>query len=403
MTLPYQSLLPSSPLPEQLSAVPTLTAFNEVTLSFVDALSASLMRSPEARAFPELIALAFWMRKSNLECLRADMLQRIGNTLHVPRGTVLHIAPSNVDTIFVYSWFLSLLTGNRNIVRLSSKPSAQATQLVDTIAELLAQPAYAAIAQRTLLVRYAPDDRITERFSAVCDIRVIWGGNSTVQQIRRIALPPTSTEIAFPNKYSLALLHAGRWQEESEAQKNVLARAFYNDAYWFDQMACSSPRLVLWVGSREQSQAAAADFWPRIENILATRHERFADVDYVNKLIVQDTMAIEFDVCIAAGISNDLVRVWLDEPALHEQHHCGAGLFFESSLPNLESLRPLLNRTIQTVSYAGFTKEELLSFVAAEPIAGIDRIVPFGRALDFGPVWDGFDLFRVFMREITIA
>jgi len=403
MMLPYKSLLPGSAQPEQLDALPPLPAFAEATLRFIDALSVSLMRSQGARAFPELIALAFWMRKSNLERLRTDMLQRMGDILLLPRGTVLHIAPSNVDTIFVYSWFLSMLTGNRNIVRLSSKPSPQASQLVGAIAELLAQPAHAAIAERTLLVQYAPDDRITERLSAVCDVRVIWGGNSTVQHIRQLALPPTSTEVAFSNKYSLALLHAHRWQEISEAQKDALVGAFYNDAYWFDQMACSSPRSVIWVGSREESQAAAADFWPRLEAILAARHERFGDVDYVNKLIAQDAMAIEFDVRIAAGISNDLVRVWLDKPALPEQHHCGAGLFFESSLPNLEALRPLLSRTIQTVSYAGLTKEELRAFVAAEPIAGIDRIVPFGRALDFGPVWDGFDLFRVFMREITIA
>lgn len=402
MTLPYQSLISSSPEPEQLNSVPPLPAFAEATLNFIDSLSVSLMRSQETRAFPELIALAFWMRKSNLKRLRADMLQRHGDILLLPRGTVLHIAPSNVDTIFVYSWFLSMLSGNRNIVRLSSKPSPQANQLVNAIAELLRQPTHADISQRTLLVKYAPDDRITERFSAVCDVRVIWGGNSTIQQVRHLALPPTSTEVAFSNKYSLALLHAHRWQEASEAEKNILAGAFYNDAYWFDQMACSSPRLVIWIGSREQSQAAAADFWPRLEAILAIRHERFGDLDYVNKAIAQDAMSIEFDVRIAVGVSNDLVRVWLDEPAFHEQHHCGAGLFFESSMLNLEALRPLLSRTIQTVSYAGLTKEELRSFVAAKPIAGIDRIVPFGQALDFGPVWDGFDLFQIFMREITI-
>jgi hypothetical protein len=303
----------------------------------------------------------------------------------------------------VYSWFLSLLTGNRNIVRLSSKPSAQADQLVRAITEILADPTHAAIASRNLLVKYEANDATTERFSAACDVRVIWGGDNTVGQIRRLALPPTATEVAFSNKYSLALLHAARWLEADETAKNALARAFYNDSYWFDQMACSSPRSVLWVGSKEQGQAAAQDFWPRIEAILSAQHERFGDVDYINKLITQDVMAMEFEANTTRGTSNDLVRIWLDTPALHEQHHCGAGLFFESALPNIDALRPLLNRTVQTVSYAGFTKEELRSFVAAAPIAGIDRIVPFGHALDFGPVWDGFDLFRVFMREISVT
>jgi hypothetical protein len=402
MTASYEALLPNSPQPEQLSAIPPLPPFAEESLAFVDALSRNLLRS-EARTFPELVALAYWMRRANLERLRAELHQRIGDTLHVPRGTVLHIAPSNVDSIFVYSWFLSLLTGNRNIVRLSSKPSAQADQLVRAITEILADPTHAAIASRNLLVKYEANDATTERFSAACDVRVIWGGDNTVGQIRRLALPPTATEVAFSNKYSLALLHAARWLEADETAKNALARAFYNDSYWFDQMACSSPRSVLWVGSKEQGQAAAQDFWPRIEAILSAQHERFGDVDYINKLITQDVMAMEFEANTTRGTSNDLVRIWLDTPALHEQHHCGAGLFFESALPNIDALRPLLNRTVQTVSYAGFTKEELRSFVAAAPIAGIDRIVPFGHALDFGPVWDGFDLFRVFMREISVT
>ena len=81
----------------------------------------------------------------------------------------------------------------------------------------------------------------------------------------------------------------------------------------------------------------------------------------------------------------------------------GAGLFFECALPDLDALRPLLNRTVQTLSYAGVTRAELRALVAAAPLAGIDRMVPFGHALDFGPVWDGYDLPRVFMREISIG
>ncbi|AOY98926.1 hypothetical protein BKK81_06365 [Cupriavidus sp. USMAHM13] len=403
MMLDYESLIPGSSLPEALGEVPPLPAFDEASLAFVEALSARLMRMPEARTYPELTALGFWMRRANLNRLRTDMERRMGGSLLTPRGTVLHIAPSNVDTIFVYSWFLSLLTGNRNIVRLSSKPSQQADLLVGAIAALLADPAHREIAQRTLLVRYAADDRITTRMSAVCDVRVIWGGNSTVEHIRKLPLAPTATEVAFANKYSLALVSSVGWLEAHEAQRADWIEAFYNDAYWFDQMACSSPRLILWVGDAGQVETASTDFWARFERFLAGKQERFGDADYVNKLVAGDALAIEADVGIRPTANNDLVRVWLDQPALHDNLHCGAGLFFESMLPTLDAIRPLLNRTVQTVSYAGFGAQLLRDFVLASPLAGIDRIVPFGRALDFAPVWDGFDLLRVFMREITVA
>lgn len=399
----YQPLIANAPTPEQLARTAPLTPFSAAAVAMVDGLSGVLMRSPQSRAYPELVALGFWMRKANLERLRLELERRRGDALLVPRGTVFHIAPSNVDTIFVYSWFLSLLSGNCNIVRLSSKPSAQAAVLIDAIGALLARPEHGAIAARTLLLRYAPDDRVTARLSAACDVRVIWGGDGTVRQVRSIALPPTATEVAFSNKYSLALLHARRWLDAPIAERDALALAFYNDAYWFDQMACSSPRMVLWLGCNEQSRAAAADFWPRVEAVIAARHQRLGDIDYVNKLLAQDVLAIEHGGEVMTTASNDLSRTWLAQPALHVDHHCGAGLFFESALENLDALRPLLSRTVQTLSYAGVSREELRAFVTAAPLAGIDRMVPFGHALDFGPVWDGFDLPRVFMREVSIG
>lgn len=399
----YESLIPGAPSPEELRDVPPLPAFDVASLAFVEALSTRLIRMPEARMFPELTSLGFWMRRANIERLRSNMATRAGTSLLMPRGTVLHFAPSNVDTIFIYSWFLSLLTGNRNIVRLSTKPSPQTDLLVGAIKGLLSDPSHAAIAQRTLLVRYAANDNITARFSSTCDVRVIWGGNNTVSQIRKLPIAPTATEVAFANKYSLALIGSKGWLETSEDQREKWIESFYNDAYWFDQMACSSPRLVLWLGDMGQVQAASTDFWARFEQYLARKQERFGDVDYVNKLVAEDMLAIEADVDIRPTANNDLVRVWLDKPALHDAMHCGAGLFFESALPTLDALRPLLNRTVQTLSYAGIEKQALRDFVASSPLAGIDRIVPFGHALDFEPVWDGFDLLRLFMREITIS
>jgi hypothetical protein len=402
MSAAYDSLLRNAPAPEALADVSPLPLFAPPALAFVDALSARLLRAPQSRAFPELMALGYWMRKANLDRLRKQLSDRTGDALLVARGTAFHIAPSNVDTIFVYSWFLSLLAGNRNIVRLSSKPSVQADLLAGAIAELLALPEHAEIAARALLLRYAPNDAITARLSAACDVRIVWGGDNTVRQVRAMALPPTATEVAFSNKYSLALLHAQRWLDLDATARDTLANAFYNDAYWFDQMACSSPRLVLWLGDEPLARAAADDFWPRVDAVIAARHQRMADVDYVNKRVAQDAVAIEHGGRIERARTNDLSRVWLDRPALHVAHHCGAGLFFESALASLDALRPLLNRTVQTLSYAGVTREELRAFVAGGPIGGIDRMVPFGRALDFGPVWDGFDLLRVFTREVSI-
>jgi hypothetical protein len=403
MTLKFDTLIPNAPSPEKLCTIQTMPAFDSALCTFVEVFSRRLMNSSEARMFPELTALGFWFRKAAIDNLHRQYEQRRDEALLAPRGTVLHFAPANVDTIFVYSWFLSLLTGNRNIARVSRKSSPQTHHLIDILVNLLADSGHEEILRRTVLLQCDADEEITCWLSAMCDVRIIWGSNETVQQIRRSPLPPASIDVAFPTKYSLAVIHAQRLLEASENQKDSWAEAFYNDAYGFDQMACSSPRLVLWLGTQEQAAAAAVDFWPRVERVLVCRHERFDDLDYVNKLVAVDALAIETSVRYNPGVSNDLTRLWLNEPALHIDHHCGAGLFFESAIADLEAIRPLLDRTVQTVSYAGFRKEELRQFVVSGPLCGIDRIVPFGHALDFSPVWDGFDMLRTFMREIALA
>lgn len=395
----YTSLVANSPTPDQLAASLPLQPFCPSVTDFVAALSHKLVTDPDVRTYPELVALGYWMRPASIRRLQAS-LALDQTPLRVPRGTVLHIAPSNVDTIFVYSWFLSLLVGNCNIVRLSSKASPQADMLIRMLSECLQAPQNAEIAARTLLVRYEPDPATTAQLSSVCDVRVIWGGDATIRQIREIPLPPTAIELSFANKYSLALIHSGGWSRSNEQQRRAWIDGFFNDAFWFDQMACSSPRLVLWVG--DSSGEAREDFWERLAMRVNVESRRFEDADYINKRVAVDAMAIENTVAVVPTVNNDITRVWLSDPALLDTRHCGAGLFHEAHLPTLDALRPLLQRKVQTVSYAGFQRDDIVGFVNAAPLRGIDRFVPFGSALNFASVWDGFDLADMFMRKITI-
>lgn len=39
-------------------------------------------------------------------------------------------------------------------------------------------------------------------------MRVIWGGDATIKEIRRAALLPRATEITFADRYSLAVIDA---------------------------------------------------------------------------------------------------------------------------------------------------------------------------------------------------
>ena len=56
----------------------------------------------------------------------------------------------------------------------------------------------------------------------------------------------------------------------------------------------------------------------------------------------------------------------------------------------------------QTITYFGINPEELQQNIIENKLRGIDRIVPIGKAMDIGVIWDGHDLLRELSREISV-
>ena len=403
MALLYSPVLKNSPKFEDLIQLPTLLPFGDPVVGFVESFSKLLLSSQGVRRYPELAALAFWMRRSNLERLRDQTLD--SERIYVARGMAFHVAPANVDTIFVYSWFISLLCGNSNVVRISSKQSPQSIFLFQLIGELLENDKYTHIRERSLVVQYGHESDVNDLFSENCDIRIIWGGDESVRTIRKSPLSATSCEMTFANKYSLCIIDAEEFYNASEKKVNSWVDGFCNDAFWFGQMACSSPRHVLWLGDGSLIvDKARIKFWQLVDN----RMEKFVGgldlniADYVNKRVAVDSLALNKKIEVSEISNNDVVRVWLDEPVLHSELHCGAGLFFEGSISTLDDLIPLISRKIQTLSYIGITLNQWKKFLTNQSVAGIDRVVPAGKALDFDYVWDGYDMPKLLLREISL-
>lgn len=376
--------------------------FAPESIEFVHCLSQAILLDPAMRQYPELLAMAHWLRKANM---LAFAEQHRFERLRLARGIVLHFAPSNVDSIFIYSWMISLLMGNANIVRLSQRRGAQVEVLIRLIADLLAAPEHRAIRERSMLVSYGHDDRVTELLSGVCHMRVIWGGDETVRRIRSITLNPLAAEIAFADRFSLVALDAQSVVAETDAGLERLAQQFYNDAFWFDQMACSSPRLLVWLGDGQYVAPAQERFWPAVEKVIALKGYSTAAAVGMRRLTMAYHFASRSDGSQLPGESAATpTRVVLPTllPELREQH-CGGGLFAEVHCETLEQLTPHLTQKDQTLSVYGVARERLAEWVLQLPHRSIDRIVPVGQALSFAPVWDGQDLFMAFTREVSLG
>jgi hypothetical protein len=385
----------------------TMTAtapFDPQVKAMVTAFSRRLAQDRQAKAFPEIVALAHWLRPHAVASLETAFHAGLPKgTVALGRGLALHFAPGNVDTIFLYSAMLSVLAGNTTVVRVSSRESAQITLLTRVLSTVLAESAFHEVAQRIRIVRYARNAAITAALSAVCDLRVIWGGDASVSEIRAIGLPPRARDLPFPDRWSLCVLDAAAIQA-SETNLPDIARAFANDAYWFGQMACSSPRMVLWHGDVVTSLQAARRFWPAVYAQAQSFSPGMQTVQYMDKLVAQCSAAIDDTVQHFYPTGGNLVSVAdltdLKRPQT-DLLQIGGGLFWQAHLPDLKALTTLLDRRSQTISSFGMSAQAWSEWVRLEA-AWIDRIVPLGQALQFDTIWDGQDLLRDFTRLVAI-
>jgi hypothetical protein len=382
--------------------------FDAAIIALLDALSQQLMADAEAKPYPDVITFAFFCRRRNLERLKAASAVQVAHRLG--RGVTFHIAPANVAINFAYSLVAGLLAGNACIVRAPSKEFPQTTIVCRVLRQVLARNEHAGMAGDVAIVRYERSDEITAMFSALCDARIIWGGDDTVRDIRRIPIPARASELTFADRHSLCVIRAAAYLETTDRVR--IAQGFFNDTYLFDQNACSSPRLLVWVGTQEAIAAAKQQFWAAVHDYVRTRYT-VQPIIAVDKLTALCRAAIERPDARHEPMPDQLVdRIHIDDLDLDLDRYRSAGGSFlehdavvaEGSAPSLANqlagVAGAITRKCQTLAYLGFEPDELRTWVLDCRLSGIDRIVPIGRTSEFGLIWDGYDLISCLSRTV---
>lgn len=384
---------------EPESGLRPLRPFAPEALDFLSALSAALLKDREAKAYPDVITFAYFCRKAHLARLQEEYAGQLDGRLG--RGVVFHIAPSNVPINFAYSLAAALLSGNGSVVKASSRDFVQ-TRIVCRAMEKLLTEDFTPLAPYVCVVTYPREaQEVTEAFSARCHARVIWGGDETVRRVREAALPPRAVEVAFADRYSLLCIRPEAVLALSADELERLAKDFYNDTYLTDQNACTSPRLIYWVGEGD-SREASERFFGAVGAYARQRYE-LAPVVAVDKLTAACRAAMKLEGAeIVTGPDNWVTRVRVKAlcPELYELRSPG-GFFLEYAAPTLDALRDFVTPRVQTLSYLGLSPEELSRFVLENGLTGVDRIVPVGHTMDFALTWDGYDLIQTLSRKIS--
>lgn len=390
---------------QSLSEAPCLSPFSEELTSMFDNLSHALFSDSQAKRFPELQALAFFIRLSAIRSLRKDFMEsgQRPDLVRVPCGRVFHIAPGNVDTLFVYSWFLSAITGNTNIIRLSQRASPPTSIILRLLNQVLTG-CEDDLRRSVVMVSYGHEEEITKAISQSVDLRVIWGGDRSIDAIRAASLPVHARELVFPDRYSIALLSSSAYLDSDEDTKLRLLHDFFNDSYWFDQAACSSPRQIFFLG--ERGKAASDLFQSGLQEELVRRNFQLEAGAAVEKLTDLYDCLLEVPVKKLHYNTNELAVMELNMSDLETTSlptmHASRGSFYCSVVNSIDELGPLLTRKVQTLTYFGIEPEQLYDFARKVNGRGIDRIVPIGQALSFDRFWDGLDLLSEFTRLVHI-
>lgn len=379
---------------EQMENVRSLPLFSDKVLYFFDCLSKRLMQSGEAKKYPDVIAYAFWIRRTSLERVKS---QYKSNAQKMGRGVAFQIAPSNIPVQFAVSMTYALTAGNASIVRISDKKFEQADIICGAVQSVL-EDSCPEMAPYICVVRYPHSDEITQALTNMCDVRMIWGGNKTIADIRKATINARCVDLGFADRYSIAV-----FDSDNYLKKNAMpvAEDFYNDTYFSDQNACSSPRLIVWTGSKISE--AKERFWGVLERVVSEKY-RMDPICSSDKLLKTAVCAAGHPGIREVKKSNLLVRIEL--PFLYDDimdHKGNCGYFFEYDTNDLQEIVPMLKKDCQTIAYIGDVESELRKLINDNGVRGVDRIVPVGHAADIAFVWDGLDLPNILSRQIGDA
>ena len=178
--------------------------FNSLSVDFLNDFSNNLKKFNKIRFYPDLIYLMFWCGRKKITKL-AEEFQN--DKLRLGRGLIFHICPSNVPTNFAYSFFFGLLSGNSNIIKVPSADSKEKKIILEIFNSVLNKSKYKNFKNSNAFIQYDNKTESTKTISSICDGRVIWGGDKTINEIRKTWIPERAVEITFADRYSLSIIN----------------------------------------------------------------------------------------------------------------------------------------------------------------------------------------------------
>jgi hypothetical protein len=372
-----------------------LEVYSKISLSFLKDFSFELRQNKNMKNFPDLIYLMYWCN----ECLKS-IKKNNNDFLSLGRGLAFHICPSNVPTNFIYSFFFGLLSGNSNIIKMPSKHFKEKEIILSVVKKLFKKKNYKELRETNKFIEYSNKDEVTKFLSSKCDVRIIWGGDKTINTIRKHWIPEKAVDITFADRYSFTVINLDKLKKERNKNFINVVNKFYYDGYMMNQKACNSPHFIFWVGNN--NKFIQNKFWQTLNEIVDKKFN-FDDVHVVEKYtnLMQNIIKIKKFTEIKR-LKNNVFVLSLNNKVLNIENIRGLnGIFFQKNIKQLSDIKKFITKKCQTITYYGIDKREFRDVLTKNNLLGVDRIVPIGKALEIDLIWDGYDVIRSLSRVIT--
>ncbi|MGB3584363.1 MAG: acyl-CoA reductase [Roseiarcus sp.] len=364
------------------------TPFAAERLDLVAGVAETLLGPRRSTATGPAAHFAFWTRRAALTKLAASFAARVpNNTLARPRGLVFHLPPQNVETVFLYSWVLSYLAGNANIVRLPQEISARMRAIVDLFLERLE----AAGDGSQAFVHYPSHGDLGAKISVLSDARVVWGGDAKVALFAPLPLRNGGKSIWFGDRFSFSTIKGAAVEKLDDAALKALAKKLHNDIFVFDQMACSSPHALYVVGEAAAHSApvrrlldASALEWTMDDPAGRVGHA-------IGKMTAAFYAAANGRASSVHWRNTQLTSIVASAP-MRQDIRVGGGFLSVVFVQSLAEVASFIRESDQTITYYGWERGEIESIAASRAGPGVSRWAPIGTALDFDFIWDGYDI-----------